>query len=84
MSSIIYSALQVSADVAASGIRGICIGVSSLIHPSSSGSYPLYLSGLGNATGSNTTAGIARVEIPLEGNWFMTSQNWKSQTGRVT
>jgi hypothetical protein len=49
-------------------------------HLSSSGSYPLHLSGLGDITGSNATAGLAlrvtgthkplyhgKVEIPIKG-----------------
>jgi len=87
----------VATDVTASGIRGIIIGVPSLRHLSSSGCCPLYLYGLGNPTSSSTAAGLAlgvtgihkplcygKVEITLEGNWLMTPQNWKSQTGPVT
>jgi len=86
MSSIICYVPQVCTDVTASGIRGIFIRVPSLRHLSSSGSCPLYLSGLGNPTGSNTTAGLvlgvtrihkplrsSKVEIPLEGigSWLL-------------
>jgi hypothetical protein len=86
MLSIICSVLQVCTDVAASSIRGIFIGVSSLRHLSSSGPYPLYLSGIGNLTGNNTATGLAiwvtgihkplrcgKLEIPLEGNcsWLL-------------
>jgi hypothetical protein len=51
--------LQVVSDVAASGIREICIEVPSSRHLSLSGSYPLDLSGFGDPTGSNATAGLA-------------------------
>jgi len=41
ISSNICSLLQVASDVAGSGTREICIGVSSLMHLSSSGFYRL-------------------------------------------
>jgi hypothetical protein len=45
--------LQVTTDVAASGIRRICVGVPSRKHLSSSGSCPLDLSGLEDTTVKN-------------------------------
>jgi hypothetical protein len=73
--------LQVATDVAASGIREYLLDFPSPRHFSSSGSYPLDLSGLGDLSGSNATAGLAlrvtgthkplyhgKVEIPTKGN----------------
>ena len=51
--------LQVATDVAASGIREFLLDFPSPRHLSSSGSYPFDLSGLGDPTGSNATAGLA-------------------------
>jgi hypothetical protein len=51
--------LQVATEVAASGIREFLLDFPSLRHLSSSGSYPLELSGLGDPSGSNATAGLA-------------------------
>jgi hypothetical protein len=73
--------LQVATDVAASGIRGVFVGFPiSPRHLSSSASYRLDLSGLGDPTGSNAMAGLAlrvtgthkplyydKMEIPIKG-----------------
>jgi hypothetical protein len=72
--------LQVATDVAASGIRGVLLDFPSPRHLSSSGSYPLDPSGMGDPTGSNATAVFAlrvtgthkplyhgKVEIPIKG-----------------
>jgi len=79
-SSIICSAPQVITDDAASGIRGILSKFPSSRYLSSSGSYPLDVSSLGDLAGSNDTAGLAlritgthkplhhnTAEIPSEG-----------------
>jgi hypothetical protein len=57
--SIICSTLQVITDDAASGIRGTLSKFPSSRYLSSSGSYPLDLSGVGDPAGSNATAGLA-------------------------
>jgi hypothetical protein len=72
------SVLLVANDVAASGIREFLLDFPSPRHLSSSGSYPLDLSSLGDPTDSNATAGLAlrvsgthkplyhgKVEIPI-------------------
>jgi len=59
ISSIICTALQVVTGDAASGTRGIFIKVPFFqVSLSSSGSYPLDPSGLGDPAGSNATAGL--------------------------
>jgi hypothetical protein len=59
ISTIICSVFQAATDVAASGIRGICTGVPVSYTPLFVLFLPTPLSGLGNPTCSNATAGLA-------------------------